>query len=257
MNYALVTGASKGIGKAIALELASYGYSILLVSRNMEGLRLVADEITSRYHVKADVMALDLSGVNAAKKVFDWCQEKGYPVQILVNNAGYGASGKYMDYSLELYTDMILLNVVTMNSLCHLFIPQMTAMDKAYILNISSIAAYQAVPGLIIYAATKAFILSFSRGLRVELKGSSISVTCVCPGPTDTDFVQRANVKPKALKVAARLKLRPEEVARIAVRGAFSGRAEIVAGFMNKLSVLIVWILPKQWVEKLGYKLYR
>jgi uncharacterized protein len=257
MNYALVTGASKGIGKAIALELASYGYGILLVSRNIEGLKLVAEEITSRYGVDAQALAMDLSGVHAAGKVFDWCQEKGYTVQILVNNAGYGVSGDYMDYSQELYTDMILLNVITMNSLCYLFIPKMMALDKAFILNIGSTAAYQAVPGLNIYAATKSFVLSFSRALRVELQGSPISVTCVCPGPTDTDFVQRANLKPRAMKANGRFKMSPGEVARIAVRGTFSGRAEIITGFINRLSILFVWILPKLWVERLAYKIYQ
>jgi uncharacterized protein len=228
MNYALVTGASKGIGKAIALELASHGYGILLVSRNIEDLSLVADEISSRYQVNSYAMALDLSELNAAEKVFEWCKENGYTVQVLVNNAGYGASGKYMDYSIELYTNMILLNVVTMNSLCHLFIPQMMAMNKAYILNIASIGAFQAVPGLNVYAATKSFMLSFSRGLRVELKGSPISVTCVC-----------------------------QKVARIAVRGTFSGRAVLVTGLLNWLSVVMVRILPKQWVEKTAYNIYK
>jgi uncharacterized protein len=257
MNYALVTGASKGIGKAIALELASHGYGILLVSRNIEDLSLVADEISSRYQVNSYAMALDLSELNAAEKVFEWCKENGYTVQVLVNNAGYGASGKYMDYSIELYTNMILLNVVTMNSLCHLFIPQMMAMNKAYILNIASIGAFQAVPGLNVYAATKSFMLSFSRGLRVELKGSPISVTCVCPGPSDTDFLLRANLKPKAMRVARRLNLSPQKVARIAVRGTFSGRAVLVTGLLNWLSVVMVRILPKQWVEKTAYNIYK
>jgi short-subunit dehydrogenase len=256
MEYALITGASKGIGKAIATDLAARGFNVLLVARSEELLQQEAARISAMYPVKADWLALDLSTAEGAQDVYDWCRAKGYTVQALVNNAGYGLSGPFEKYSPEQYTNMMTLNMSTLVSLTRLFLPDLRNQSRSYILNIASSAAYQAVPGLSIYAATKAFVLMFSRGLRQELHKTSVSVTCVCPGATDTDFPNRAQVGPKGLKAAGKLNMSPETVALLATRAMLSGKAEVITGFVNKVGATLAWLLPKNLVENIAGKIY-
>jgi short-subunit dehydrogenase len=256
MEYALITGASKGIGRAIAEELATRGYNVLLVARSEDLLQQVAGEIASRYRSKTDWMALDLSSPDAPQNVYDWCRAKGYDVSILVNNAGYGLSGPFEKYTLEEHWNMMQLNMSTLVALTHLFLPDLRRRSKAYILNIASSAAYQAVPKLSLYAATKSFVLAFSRGLHQELHGSPVSVTCVSPGATDTDFPSRAQLGEKGLKTAEKFNMSPTAVASIAVKGMLAGRSEVIVGLVNKLGAVMAWLLPKSVVEKTAMKIY-
>jgi short-subunit dehydrogenase len=256
MEYALITGASKGIGKAISTDLAARGFNVLLVARSEELLQQEAARISALYPVKADWLALDLSTAEAAQNVYDWCRAKGYIVQALVNNAGYGLSGPFEKYSPEQYANMMTLNMSTLVSLTRLFLPDLRNQSRSYILNIASSAAYQAVPGLSIYAATKAFVLMFSRALRQELHKTSVSVTCVCPGATDTDFPNRAQVGPKGLKAAGKVNMSPETVATLATRAMLSRKAEVITGFVNKVGATLAWLLPKNLVERTAGKIY-
>jgi hypothetical protein len=256
MEYALITGASKGIGKSIATDLAARGFNVLLVARSEELLQQEAARITALYPVRADWLALDLSTAEAPQNVCDWCRAKGYTVQALVNNAGYGLSGPFEKYSADEHVNMMTLNMSTLVALTRLFLPDLRAQPKSYILNIASSAAYQAVPGLTTYAATKAFVLAFSRGLRQELQKTSVSVTCVCPGATDTDFPNRAQVGPKGLKAAERFNMSPEAVALLAARAMLSRKTEVVTGFVNKLGATLAWLLPKTLVERTAGKIY-
>jgi short-subunit dehydrogenase len=256
MEYALITGASKGIGKAIAEELAVRKFNVLLVARSGELLEQVAEGIKTRYGVKAEWMALDLSSPDAAQKVFDWCNQKQYNIKALVNNAGYGLSGPFEKYSLEEHLNMMQLNMATLVGMTRLFLPLLRRQSRAYILNIASSAAYQAVPGLSLYAATKSFVLSFSRGLHQELHKTPVSVTCISPGATDTDFPNRAQVGEKGMKAAQKLNMSPAAVASIAVRAMLAGKSEVVTGFVNKLGAAMAWLLPKTLVERTAMKLY-
>lgn len=256
MEYALITGASKGIGKAIATDLAARGFNVLLVARSEELLQQATAGITSLYPVKADWLALDLSAATSAQQVYDWCRAKGYVVRALVNNAGYGLSGPFEKYSAEEHVNMMTLNMTTLVALTRLFLPGLRAQPSAYILNVASSAAYQAVPGLTTYAATKAFVLMFSRGLRQELRKTSVSVTCVCPGATDTDFPNRAQVGAKGLKAAERLNMSPETVAHLATRAMLSRKSEVITGFVNKVGATLAWLLPKNLVENIAGKIY-
>lgn len=257
MAYALITGASKGIGKAIATELASRKTDLLLVARSVENLKTLADDLREKYGVKTAYLSIDLSEENAAQKVFDWCSEENFSINILVNNAGYGLSGNLNRYKLEENLNMLQLNMLVPVALTQLFLPQLSAQPKAYILNTASSAAYQSVPGLSLYAASKSFLLSFSRGLHQELKHTNISVTCLSPGATDTDFVVRAQLGPKGLKAANQVNMTPEAVAKIAVKAMFRGKAEVIAGAVNKLSVFAAWLLPKSFVERTAMKIYQ
>jgi short-subunit dehydrogenase len=256
MEYALITGASQGIGKAMAGELARRGFPLLLVARSSDKLQQVAGEIRSRYQVKVDWLALDLSAADAPKKVVEWLTGKDYAVQALVNNAGYGLSGLFEEYPLEDHLNMMQLNMTTLVSLTRLMLPILARQSRAYILNTASTAAYQAVPRMSLYAATKAFVLVFSRGLHQELRGGPISVTCVSPGSTDTQFVERARIGAKGLKAAQRVNMTPEAVAAIAVKTMLAGRAEVITGVVNKLGAAMAWLLPKGLVERTAMKIY-
>ena len=256
MTYALITGASKGIGLAIAEELARRKFDVLLVARSESLLQQETGRLSAAYGVKADYFVVDLAEINSAQRVYDWCANEGYAVQMLVNNAGYGLSGPFESHPLSQHINMLGVNNGTLVQLCHLFLPQLRQQVKAYILNISSSAAYQAVPGLSLYAASKAFVLVFSRGLRQELKRTPVSITCVCPGATDTGFIARAQIGEKGRKAAERVNMTPANVARQSIDAMLAGKAEVVTGVVNKVGKLMAWLLPKGIVEQVAGSVY-
>lgn len=257
MAYALITGASKGIGRVIAFQLAKRNYDLLLTARSSDLLLEVSEEIKKKYPVNIHFLPLDLSESGAPKNLFDWCVENKYDVSILVNNAGYGLSGAFQKTSIERNTNLLRLNVIAPTQLCQLFIPMLQLSPAAYIMNIASTASYQAVPYLTIYAASKAYIQRFSRGLSEELAKTSVSVTCVSPGPTDTDWASSADIHGKAIKLANKLNMHPSKLAQLALKAMFDKKTELIPGFVNKLGVFMSWLLPKKLVEKSTGNLYK
>ncbi|HTQ63215.1 MAG TPA: SDR family oxidoreductase [Puia sp.] len=257
MTYALITGASKGIGKAFAIECAKRGFNVLLVARSEQSLKELAQQLSEQYKIQADFFATDLSLPGSAQNVYSWCIKKNYAVNILVNNAGYGLSGSLENYNGDEYINMMQVNMMVPVYLIQLFLPMLHQQPRSYILNIASTAAYQAVPYLSVYSATKAFILSYSRAIRQELKNTGISVTCISPGATDTDFTVRAKIGEKGLKAAEKFNMSPEAVAKIAIRSMLAGKAEVITGFINKLGAFMVWLLPKDLVERTAMKIYQ
>jgi short-subunit dehydrogenase len=256
MAYALVTGASKGIGRAMAEELAKKGFSLLLVARSEEILKKLGEELQTKYKIEARHLTMDLATPGSAKAIFDWCVENNFQVNALVNNAGYGLSGEFEKYPLSNHLDMMQLNMQIPVELCYLFLPQLKKQERSYILNISSTSAYQAIPLMSVYAASKVFVLYFSRGLRQELKESSVSVTCISPGPTDSEFVVRAQIKEKGLKAAKKVNMTPEAVASIAVKAMLEGKSEVIVGMLNKVVSFASWLLPKGFIERTAMKMY-
>jgi short-subunit dehydrogenase len=257
MSYALITGASKGIGKAIAFELAKHNYDILITARSSELLSGVAAEIRNRYPVDVNFLSLDLSGLDASQQLLDWCVENKYPVSVLVNNAGYGLSGHFESYTVQETTNLLQLNIVAPTQLCSHFIPLLKEQEQSYILNICSSSAYQAIPLLAVYAASKTYILRFTRALKHELADTNVSVTCLSPGPTDTDWAVRAKVSDRILKMADRLNMTPQQVASIAVHAMFKKRTEVITGFKNKMGAFLAWLLPDSLVEKTTGSFYK
>jgi len=255
MPYALITGASKGIGKAIAFEMAVHGFDLLLASRNEEKLRETATEITNLHKVKVEYFSVDLSTPGSVKKITAWCTEKGYNINALVNNAGYGIWGMFENVPLEEEQNMMQLHMNAMVELCHAFIPLLRKNNPAYILNVSSTAAFQAVPTMSVYAATKAFVLTFTRGLEYELRNSGIKVSCLIPGTTDTSFMDRAKMDPLR-EIAKKFEMRPEIVAKAAVHGLLKGTLEIIPGFSNKASAVGTKFLPKRLAENIAASIY-
>ncbi len=257
MTYALITGASRGIGQAIATELARRKYNLILVARSGETLQTIAADLSETYGVLVQTLALDLATPEAAQQVFDWCQSNAYVVSVLVNNAGYGLSGQFEQYSLAENLAMMQVNMTTLVALTQLVLPQLRQQKPAYILNIASSTAYQALPGMSLYAATKVFVLNFSRGLHHELAGSSVSVTCISPGATDTGFNDRAQINQKARDAAKKITMTPEAVAKQSIDGMFAGKAEVITGVINKVGAFAAWLLPKSFIEKTAYKIYK
>ena len=255
MSYALITGASKGIGKSIAFELAGKGCSLLLVARSEQLLKDLAMELENKFTVKVNYLAVDLSQSDAPQNVFQWCVKNQFEVNILINNAGYGLWGMFEKINLTEQLNMMQLNMQTMVGLTHLFIPVLKKNKSAYILNTASIAALQAVPTLSVYAATKAFVIAFSRGLKMELKSSSIKVSCLIPGATDTGFMDRANMG--ALKeFAKKFEMSADEVAKIAVAGMFKNKLEIIPGLGNIIAAVGTKLLPKKVAENIAAGIY-
>ena len=256
MSYALITGASKGIGKAIAETLAAHKINLLLVARSEQLLQELATNLSQQHQVQAAWFAADLAAPGATAAIMNWITENGYEINILVNNAGYGLSGRFDSYSAEAHAEMMRVNMTVPVVLCREMLPLLQQQPKAYILNIVSSAAYQAVPGLSVYAASKAFMLRFTRGLRYELRKTNISVTAVSPGSTDTDFAHRAQVGEKALKTAEKVNMTPQAVAQQAVAAMFAGKTELITGFINKAGAFFAWLLPKKLVEKASAGIY-
>lgn len=259
MAYALITGASKGIGKEFALSLAKRKYDLLLVARTESLLSGLSAEIQKKYGVSVHHKAVDLSASQAAGDILSWCKSGGYDINVLVNNAGYGLHGAFEKVSLSEQLNMMWLNMSATVQLTHLALPLLRQHSgKSYILNVASTAAYQAVPYLGVYSATKAFVLSFTRALRQELKGSNVSVTCLSPGAVETHFMERAGMAEvkKIAKQAAKFNMQADVVAEFGINAMLNGRAEVVPGFGNKIGAFANRLLPKNMVEGIAKGLY-
>ncbi|MHA8065219.1 SDR family NAD(P)-dependent oxidoreductase [Aquirufa sp. ROCK2-A2] len=256
MSYAVITGGSKGIGKEIALELASRGYNLLIVARNSYELQMVKDEIKKKFNLEVEFLVADLSQMDAIDRLYEWVIEKNVDVRILVNNAGYGLVGAFEKYSLSDHQKMMQVNMNAVVELCYRFYPILEGKGQTYILNIASSTAYQAIPLMSLYAATKVFVLNFSRGLHHEWKSRGISVTAVSPGATSTSFNDRANLQEKARKAAEKVTMTPEAVAKLAIEGMFAKKPEVITGFINKLGAFLAWIAPKSISEKVAKGIY-
>ncbi|WP_316848064.1 SDR family oxidoreductase [Pedobacter psychrodurus] len=256
IKYAMVTGASKGIGKSMAIALAKRKINLLLIARSVDELSALQSDIKNQYSVEVEVLSIDLSQPQAPKDVLNWVLTNDYEISILINNAGYGLWGKFGELDLTAQLEMCQLNMVTVTSLCHLLLPILSKEKQAYILNVCSTAAYQAVPTLAIYSATKAFVLSFTRALRFELKDGPVSVSCLSPGPVDTGFAHRAGLD-AFNKIAEKFNMRPDEVAETALKGMFAKKSEIIPGFTNIISVYANRILPKGFIEKMAAGIYK
>ena len=256
MAFALITGGSGGIGICLARELAQRKHDILLVARSGEQLSKQCLALQKEYNVKADYLSLDLSLPDAHLTVASWLTKNSYSINILINNAGYGIWNPVERTKLADLTNMMQLNMNTVVNLCYTLLPELKKHPKSFILNVASTAAYQAVPTLATYAATKSFVILFTRGLRMELKKSSVSVSCFSPGATSTGFVDRAGMESMKER-AEKFSMKPEAVAKIGIAGMLKGKAEIIPGFVNWISVKLTYLVPKSLTEKIAEGLYK
>lgn len=257
MSYAVITGASKGIGKSIAFELASRKFNLFLIARSEDLLRSLSEEIKSKYGVDCRWKAADLSKESEVNDIANTILTTLPDTNVLVNNAGYGLWGSFDEVTSDRLLNMMDLNMRTPVLLTHRLIPLLKKQNQSFILNIASTAAYQAVPTLNIYAASKSFMLLFSRALKYELKKTNISVTCVSPGATDTNFMDVAGMTtPEMIKRAEKFNMTPEAVAKASVEAMLKKKNEVIPGFVNLISVFMQRFVPKSLTEKIAAGLY-
>jgi len=257
MSYALITGAAKGIGAAIAIELSQQKRGLILIDIDERQLLDTAQYIRDKYHVDVVTLIQDLAAPDAAQRVFEKTKWYHAYIDIVVNNAGYGLNTPFTQTGIEEQLNIIDVNVKAQLRIAHSFIPVLKRFPRSFLLNVGSTTCYQSVPYLSVYAASKAFVVSFTRSLRYELKETPISVSCLIPGATDTAFVTRAGMKAHTLKTAERFNMTSQAVAKTAVKGLLKGRAEIIPGISNKLNALITKVVPKSLTERVAANIYK
>jgi short-subunit dehydrogenase len=254
---ALITGASAGIGRQFACQLAGRARSIILIARREESLIELADELRQhRPNLRIYVRKVDLSDFVRLQDLLDWIDREKLNIDLLINNAGLGDSGSFASSDPVRNKQMTLVNITALTSLTRHLLPQMIAKRRGGILNVSSSAGFVPIPGLAVYAATKAYVTSFSEALRAELRGTGVSVCALCPGPVVTEFQQVAKRKgvqpdigPKFVVVAV------EQVVRDALAALEADRPLVVPGFAMKLLMLVARSMPLpalRWVARVS-----
>jgi short-subunit dehydrogenase len=232
---AVITGASSGIGMELARLLAADGYDLIVVARRVEVLRKLAEDLGSAHDIAVHIVQMDIAQPFAGEALWKAISAIAPEIDVLVNNAGFGDSGDFVGEAPELVERMIHLNISTLTLLTRFVLPGMVERKCGRILNVASLAGFQpGGPGMSVYYATKSYVLSFSRGIRRELRGTGVSVTVLCPGPTRTEFEETA----KAQKIRLFLWVKPMEACDVAwagYLGMLQGRAVIVPGLLNKL----------------------
>lgn len=248
---ALITGASAGLGKEFAELFARDGHDVVLVARNGEALGRIAADLQQAHKVTAVSMPLDLSRAESCDELHRTLKERGIAVDFLVNNAGFGSHGPFLDQELSKEVDMVALNVTALLRLCHLFGREMRARRSGRILNIASSAGFQAGPYMATYYASKAFVVMFSEALAFELKPDGVTVTCHCPGATATEFAQRAgNDKTRLFQRSGVAKA--SEVAAHAYAAMQQGKVLSVHGALNKVGVFFTRLVPRQTASSIA-----
>lgn len=248
---ALITGASGGIGAALARLFAADGYRLVLVARGRETLEHLAEELTRAFGVEVTVLAKDLSLPSAPEEIVAALGQAGVQIDVLVNNAGFATYGPFAQTSLAAELEMMQLNMVTLTHLTKLLLPGMLQRRDGKILNVASTAAFQPGPLMAVYYATKAYVLSFSEALADELRGSGVTVTALCPGPTRSGFQERAQMEESRL-VSGRI-MDVDTVARAGYRGLMSNRTIVIPGMQNKVLAFAVRLVPRSLATRVAH----
>ena len=245
MTTALITGASGGIGAALARELAAAGHDLVLVARSDSKLHTLGDELAAQHGVSTTVLTVDLGAPGAAGVLAD--QLGDLRVDVLVNNAGVGSFGPFHETDPAKVSQMVLLNVATLTDLTRALLPPMVAAGSGCVLNVASTAAFMPGPLMAVYYATKAYVLSFSEAIADELKGTGVTVTALCPGPVATGFQNGAEMGESKLVKGKQL-MTAEKCARLAVAGMNKGKPVVITGLTNKLQAMAPRFLPRRLI---------
>ena len=248
----LITGATTGIGYELAKLFAKDKYELIIIARNETKLSETASFLIKDYNVKVKFIPKDLSMQDSAKEIFDELKKENISIDMLVNNAGFGDQGAFADSDMKNDIDMISLNITSLVILNRLFLDDMLKRNSGKILNVASTAAFQSGPFMAVYYATKAFVLSFSEAVSEELTGTNVTVSCLCPGPTETEFQNRAGIK--KTKMMNRKKFTVMSAAEVALTGykeMMKGKRIIIPGFANKAGAIFVKLLPRKIITKI------
>ncbi len=243
----LITGASRGIGEAFARVYAKRQHDLILVARNQADLDKLQEELSNQYDIDVVVLCHDLTKENEIQQLYDEIQRQNLTVDVLINNAGYGDYGEFFKSDWSKLQGMILLNMLAVTHLSHLFLPDMIARGQGQILNVASTAAFQPGPRMAVYFATKAYILSFSEALSAETEGTGVSVTVLCPGPTQSNFGQNANMEQIALVGDVTSDKLPTAlaVAEYGYEALNNGEVVAVHGAVNKVLTFMPRLTPR------------
>jgi uncharacterized protein len=253
MKTTLITGASSGIGEAFARRLAARGENVVLVARSEDKLKSLCDELAQAHNVHAQYVALDLTEPDAPGKLFAETGRRGLTVETLINNAGFGSMGDFAALDLARELEMIDLNVHALVALTHLYLAPMRERKSGTIINVASTAAFQGVPFMATYAATKAFVLSFSEALWDENRPLGVHVMALCPGVTETNFFAAANTDKPPMRVAQT----PDEVVDTALRGLKRRKSHIISGWTNYIMTESERLVPRWIVARIAGKAMR
>jgi hypothetical protein len=251
MKTALITGASMGIGYELARQFAQHGNDLVLVARSADKLTAIAADFAKRYSIRVEVIAADLSQPDAAQTVYDEVKRRGLSIEYLVNNAGFGEFGMFVETDWRKEQQMIDLNITTLTHFCKLFVRDMVAQRSGKILNVASTAAFQPGPTMAIYYATKAYVLHFSEAINNELEGTGVSVTALCPGATESNFQAAANLTESKLVKGKKLPT-SAEVAEYGYKAMMRGQTVAIHGVMNYLMANSVRFTPRALVVKIA-----
>jgi short-subunit dehydrogenase len=253
MNASLITGASSGIGEVFARRLAARGRNVLLVARSEDKLITLCNELGRSNSIRAQYVALDLSLPESPARLFEEAEKRGLTIDLLVNNAGFGSFGDFAKADLARELNMIDLNIKALVELTYRFLQPMRERKQGAIINVASTAAFQAVPFMATYAATKAFVLSFSEALWEENRAFGVKVMALCPGVTDTNFFEAA----RGEKPPARASQTPEEVVDTALRGLARGKSHVISGWINRLMTESERLAPRSLVTRMAGRMMR
>ncbi|MBI1765750.1 MAG: SDR family oxidoreductase [Acidobacteria bacterium] len=251
---ALVTGASYGIGTAFAHKLAADGAHLILTARSRDRLEALADELRRQYGIHVTSIEADLAQHEAPQLIFDEVQRQGLRVDVLINNAGFGAAGDFAKLSLDRQLEMIQVNVTALVALAHLFVQPMLQRRAGAILNVSSTAAFQGVPYFAVYSATKSFILIFSEALWAECRDQGVRVSALCPGATESNFQAVAGTSKRKLRGKVQT---AEEVVAEALDALAEGRSHVVTGWNNKLMVQLERLASRKTAVSAAERLFK
>ncbi|MDQ2920477.1 MAG: SDR family oxidoreductase [Acidobacteriota bacterium] len=253
MNTTLITGASSGIGEVFARKLAARGQNVLLVARSEDKLITLCNELGRSNSIRAQYVALDLSRPESAVRLFEEVEKRALSVDMLINNAGFGSMGEFSKLDLARELNMIDLNIKSLVELTQRFLAPMLERKEGTIINVASTAGFQPVPFMATYAATKAFVLSFSEALWEENRPHGIHIMALCPGVTDTNFFEAA----RGHKPPARVSQTPEDVVETALRGLSRGKSHVISGWTNFLMVESERLAPRSLVTRLAGRMMR
>jgi uncharacterized protein len=246
----LITGASSGIGKELAACFAADGCNLVLVARRLNLLDELSRSLSEEYSIVCTPIEKDLSLPDAPQQLYDECLQRRLEIDVLVNNAGFGLNDSFIKADIDRQLEMIRVNIMALVHLTHLFLPRMVERQHGGVLNVGSTASFQPGPYMAVYYASKAFVLSFTEALAAELAETPLTVSCLAPGPTESEFQQTA--KMHGSTVLRRLgNMSAAEVARIGYAGFRRGKKIILPGVMNRLGVLTARLLPRSWIRKI------
>jgi len=253
MNTTLITGASSGIGAAFARKLAARGRNVLLVARSEDKLIALCNELGRLTSIRAQYVALDLQQPDAAAQLFEETQKRELEIEMLINNAGFGSMGDFARLDLNRELEIIQLNVRALVDLTHRFLQPMRERKRGTIINVASTAGFQAVPYMATYAATKAFVLSFSEALSEENRLHGVHVMALCPGVTETNFFETAGIDHPPMRIVQT----PEEVVETALRALNRKKSTVISGWLNLFTMEAERFFPRSLVTRVAGKALR